>query len=91
MKRYWLFGGEDYYACGGFHDYRGAFDSVDEAVQDALTRPLFYKQIMRGPVAWFHVFDSETQAIVAKSDFEAFGATKLGECPIAITDLIHYA
>ncbi len=31
MKRVFLFAGETYYPSGGMSDYRGAFDSIEEA------------------------------------------------------------
>ena len=31
MKRFLLFAGEEYYPSGGWYDFRGAFDTVEEA------------------------------------------------------------
>ena len=31
MKRYLLFTFKNYYPCGGFEDYEGIFDSIEEA------------------------------------------------------------
>lgn len=35
MKRYALFAGNQYYPAGGWSDYRGAFDTMDEAREKA--------------------------------------------------------
>lgn len=32
MRRFVLFGGDIYYAAGGFHDYIMSFDTLDEAI-----------------------------------------------------------
>ena len=34
MKKYLLFTFNEYYPCGGFEDYVGAFDSIEEAYND---------------------------------------------------------
>ena len=31
MKRFLVFSGYDYYPCGGWDDFLGAFDSIEEA------------------------------------------------------------
>jgi hypothetical protein len=31
MKRYWLFSWDTYYPSGGMSDYRGSFDSLEDA------------------------------------------------------------
>ena len=33
MKRYLLFSGDNYYPGGGWNDFKGAFNTVEEAVQ----------------------------------------------------------
>lgn len=38
MKRYALFSGDAYYPAGGWDDFRGSFDTLDEAVAAAQKR-----------------------------------------------------
>ena len=52
MKRYLLFAGEYYYPSGGWRDFWGAFDSVDDA------RKELDAQI--GSYDWYHIVDTET-------------------------------
>lgn len=40
MKRYLLFTFENYYPCGGFEDYIDIFDTIDDAYNYWLNRPL---------------------------------------------------
>ena len=68
MRRFWLFGGNDYYATGGFHDFIGSFNTLDDAVKEGETRS----------VEWWHVFDSESQEIAGQSEYQAYGS---GEFP----------
>lgn len=75
MRRFWLFGGEEYYAAGGCNDFRGSFDSVEEAIEYAKHAPMF-KDSPRGPVQWSHIFDSKLYAVVAWSKTLPYGAEK---------------
>ncbi len=52
MKRFWLFGGNDFYADGGFCDFQGCFDTLKEAVEKGAATD------------WYHVFDSHLHTIV---------------------------
>lgn len=59
MKRYLVFKFQQFYPLGGWFDFRGAFDSLDDAVKDA--------------EAWeesgyAHVVDTETMSIVWGDD-----------------------
>lgn len=67
-KRYWLFGGEDYYARGGIHDLVGCFDSAAEA--EAGAQKLESTQ-------WYHVVDITTGQIVSGTKYQAYGAPRL--------------
>ena len=59
MKRYWLFAGNSFYADGGFSDYRGSFDTIDEAQAEFVeVEKELYSE------GWYHVFDSEMERIV---------------------------
>lgn len=57
MKRYLLFGGSTYYPEGGWADFRGAFDSIEEAVDYVLTLSKYYRE-------WWHVIDTHTMKLV---------------------------
>lgn len=76
MRRYWLFGGDTYYASGGFHDFRGSFDTIEHATDDAKTRPSDVEHPKRGPIEWWHIFDSEAEEIVEQSECKALGASE---------------
>lgn len=60
MKRYWLFGGEVYYAGGGMYDFISGFDTKEEAVLEASRR------VASSDIQWWHVFDTQIQEYVAK-------------------------
>lgn len=52
-KRYWLFGGDDYYAGGGMKDFRGCFDSVESARNVALTEEFENRWSNRAKCEWW--------------------------------------
>lgn len=54
MRRYLLFAGSAYYADGGWNDWHGDFDSIEEALVHRTT--LHYD--------WWHIVDITTKAIV---------------------------
>jgi hypothetical protein len=61
MKRYLLFYNHAYYPLGGFFDYQGAFDSVEEAVAKVPTKGYAAPD-------WYHVIDAHNgMECVAKS------------------------
>ena len=65
-KRYWLFGGECYYAAGGWHDRRGMYDTIAEAVTEGKRQQI--AEWCNGPFAvyeWWHVVDIATGEIVS--------------------------
>jgi hypothetical protein len=51
MKRYLLFTGNQYYPSGGWSDFKGSFDTVEEALIET-----------RGD--WWHIVDSEIGTVV---------------------------
>lgn len=59
MKRYWLFGGEVYYAAGGMYDFMASFDTKEEAVLEAS------KHVASSTIQWWHVYDTQTQVYTA--------------------------
>lgn len=62
-KRYLLFAGENYYPGGGWYDYRGSFDTAEEASQAG--GALHNKRINGAWVDWWHVTDMLTGKCVA--------------------------
>jgi hypothetical protein len=56
MKRYLVFCGDNYYPCGGWHDFQKGFDTVGEA-KDYL---LFLSNY-----DWFQIVDAETMNVVS--------------------------
>ena len=68
MKRYWLFGGENYYACGGMNDFRLMSDDLEalkDEASDLATRVV--------DMDWWHILDIESFHIVGRSENQAFG------------------
>jgi hypothetical protein len=61
MKRYWLFGGNSYYPNGGMGDFRGSFDSREEAIEVGAA-------IREGSDSWYHVFDSQENEIAKERE-----------------------
>lgn len=62
-NRYWLFAGDTYYACGGMHDFQGAYKSIELARQHA-----FFE--------WWHVWDTVDHKCVAASERQPFNAPR---------------
>lgn len=58
MKRYLLFGGDNYYPAGGWKDIKGQFDHKVDALKAA----------SKGCFDWWHVVDSTIGQIVTSSD-----------------------
>lgn len=52
-KRYLLFYGDAYYPAGGWGDFRGAFDTIEEAHAAYMKAPGWKPD-------WWHVVDLET-------------------------------
>ena len=64
LERYALFGGERFYASGGWSDFRGSFPDRSQALSTA------FELDKVGKADWWHVVDMETGAIVEKSKFD---------------------
>lgn len=62
MKRYLVFGGSRYYPEGGWEDFKGSFDTVDECVKPTDEDGESFW------IDWWHVVDSQTGSVVAKYD-----------------------
>lgn len=54
MKRFYVFGGCDYYPNGGWDDFKGDFDNLEDA----------YKRLGSFYYDWFHIVDSHTGQII---------------------------
>lgn len=61
MKRFLLFAGVEYYADGGWNDFRGAFD----AEADARAEGERLIAITRHEYEWWHIADTVSGLIVA--------------------------
>lgn len=57
MKRYLLFCGDKYYPYGGWDDFRGAFDTLEEAREAAVPTRTIYGDPSHD---WWHIVDTET-------------------------------
>ena len=75
MNWYWLFGGEQHYACGGMHDLIDVYPSIDSARAAAV-------EVERlGRVEWWHIVDASFGVIVAQSECLPYGGERI--CPPA--------
>ena len=78
IKRFAVFSGREYYASGGWHDYRGSFETVDGAIQAGQNRltmtPDDDDDDLRGADKWWHVVDLETGLIIKGSKRQAHSA-----------------
>jgi hypothetical protein len=72
LRRFVLLGGKNYYANGGFHDFRSSHDTLEDAV--ACARAAENAQDYGDEIQWWQVWDCEMNAVVAVSDEPAFGA-----------------
>lgn len=63
MNRYWLFGGTTNYPHGGFCDFLGSFDSLDDAKHTANHKEFDFEYTC-GVCEWWHIFDTETKTII---------------------------
>jgi hypothetical protein len=66
MKRFMLFAGDTYYACGGANDHQGSYDDLYEAIAAG------QKELADGTVDWWHVYDKDEDVIADSSDSQAY-------------------
>ena len=67
MRRFAVFGGECYYAKGGFHDYKRSLDTLDEAMDFFIERKLTAKKMDKNNrQIMFNSFLSKVLTIVVK-------------------------
>ena len=64
MKRYFLFAGDVYYPSGGWKDFKGAFDTIKDASDAAITDLEPYQKEELGRFNWYQVVDTSTWKIV---------------------------
>ena len=70
QKRFLVFGGECYYAAGGFNDFIEGFDLALDAV-------VHCEKTQNGDEwddRWYQVFDSKTNQVIWSSENEPYGA-----------------
>lgn len=67
MKRFLLFVGQAYYPHGGFNDFFGSFDTLEEAVQNA-QEPSKYGYCHD----WAHIIDSEKGVVVYADEYSEY-------------------
>ena len=67
MKKYLVFGGDYYYPSGGWEDFQGGFDSLDDAIL-SITKgkknACKHKGFKSCLQEWNHIVNSETGEIV---------------------------
>ena len=75
-RRFLVFGGDVYYASGGFHDYVGSFDTLAEAERAATATHQVHPEINRqeDDFEWWHIFDMVEKKIVRISEYQGYGA-----------------
>jgi hypothetical protein len=74
MKRYWLFGGESYYARGGMRDLIGSYDTEAEAKAAFDSAKANGAIDLRGTdIGWWQIFDS-VEGKVVEWQWEAHAA-----------------
>ncbi len=71
LRRFVLLGGETYYARGGFQDFISSHDTIGEAVTKAIA--MEGERPEESSIEWWHVWDCETNAVVAASKYSAHG------------------
>lgn len=65
MKRFLLFASDYYYPGGGWNDFQGSFESLDEAMDKARDMLRLRDSYPRRLADWYHVIDAETGDEVA--------------------------
>jgi hypothetical protein len=75
MKRFGLFGGDTYYALGGFNDFIGSYDFLENAVAEGHRRQSL--DYGKDSISWWHVIDIVTMKIMAGTPEQAHGAGNL--------------
>lgn len=71
MKRFLLFGGDTYYALGGFHDFVGSYDTYVGAFE--VSEKMLSDMADDYRLDWTHIVDSKTGEMVYRSEVQAHG------------------
>lgn len=76
MRRFAVFGGACYYASGGFHDYIGSFDTIEDAERVASATHQLHSGTDRqeDDYEWWHIVDMTERRVVKRSRCQAYGA-----------------
>ena len=64
---YWLFGGDQYYACGGVNDLIGIYPSL-HAAKAAATEAVASER-----VEWWQIVDATSGVVVLRSECKPYG------------------
>lgn len=60
MKRYLAFEGSEYYPEGGWDDFVGDYDSIEEALKAIKEKQVNYRE---GHLVWAHIVDLSTKEV----------------------------
>lgn len=64
MKRYLLFGGNNYYPSGGAEDFINDFDSIEETNQCIIQRSSEEKEFFTECDIWYNILDTENRILI---------------------------
>lgn len=84
--KYYLFGGERYYAAGGMHDLIYVSDSIEKiwAFIKTIKEPTYEGS------GWWHLYDMQQQKIIACSVLQPYNAPDFEELSTDDKDLQFY-
>jgi len=74
--RYLLFGGETYYAKGGYNDFISTSDDLDDLITTARKATDATIDVFE-LLDWWHIFDTKINSIVAGTEGQAYGSEDL--------------
>jgi len=77
MKRFLVFSGDTYYPCGGWDDFKGDFESLEEAKEFAL------RMLKEEHEDWTHVVDTRDRIVHVylpnKEQWKVYSFTEFSE------------
>jgi hypothetical protein len=78
MKRYMLFGGEQYYARGGMNDFHGFFDEVESALgyireYNVIQESSDFYDPSHPDIDWWHLYDNGYGFTAVATEEQAYG------------------
>ncbi len=74
-KRFLVFANNNYYPAGGWYDYQGSADSLNEA------RQLAGQALSSKDIEWAHIVDTEINKIVERSGDSGYGQPDMPRDP----------